>query len=77
MPKAILYEAFVRPNGKGGWEVAEPSVPVGEGQGNYPTCGDAYGVACFNYEPSRIKECEPAVAKQKTTLKLRAVKGGA
>jgi hypothetical protein len=51
-------EAIIRENGRGGWEIAEPAMPVGSGLGNYPTSGDAYAVACYSFEPERIRVLE-------------------
>lgn len=51
------YDAEVRPNAIGGWEIAQPGEPLGVG--NYPTSADAYSVACYNFEPARIRILQP------------------
>lgn len=61
------YEAETRLNGRGGWEVAEPGSPAGSGIGNYATEADAFAMAAYNFEPSRIKRGEePAATPAKT-----------
>lgn len=58
------YEAETRPNGRGGWEVAEPGSPAGTGIGNYPTEADAFAFARYNFDAKRIKRGdEPASTK--------------
>lgn len=47
------YEAETRPNGRGGWEVAEPGSPAGSGIGNYATEADAFATACYNFDADR------------------------
>src|SRR5690606_8148210 len=56
------YDAEVRPNAIGGWEIGQPGEPLGVG--NYPTSADAYSVACYNFEPARIRILQP---RQKET----------
>jgi hypothetical protein len=60
------YEAETRPNGRGGWEVAEPGSPAGAGIGNYGTEADAFAFARYNFDADRIKRGEPSIVIKST-----------
>lgn len=55
--KASSYEAEIRANDRGGYEIAQPGEPLGVG--NYATPQDAYAVACNSFERERIKPYTP------------------
>lgn len=62
-------EAETRPNGRGGFEIGLPGMPVGSGQGNYPTEADAFAVAAYNYDRKSIKRHEEPARAVTATIK--------
>lgn len=61
---AHKYQAEIRPNERGGYEIADPGTPVGTGLGNYATAADALAVACYSFERSQVRAWREPVATQ-------------
>lgn len=60
---APIYEAEVRPNGRGGWEVGVPGDPAGQGFGNYPDKETMMGIARMTWPAEQITVREPKPSK--------------
>ncbi|HTJ77968.1 MAG TPA: hypothetical protein VL357_03155 [Rariglobus sp.] len=70
MATKTQYDCQTRPNGRGGWEIAEIDAPAGMGIGNYSTEADAFAMAAYNFDRKRIKRGdEPAAAPKPVIAK--------
>lgn len=72
---AHKYQAEIRPNPRGGFEIGDPGTPSGTGLGNYATAADALAVACYSFDRSQVRAWREPEPKHPACPPRRARRG--
>ncbi len=71
---AHKYQAEIRPNERGGYEIGDPGTPIGTGLGNYATPADALAVACYSFERAQVRAWREPTATKPPVRPARAAR---
>ena len=74
---AHKYQAEIRPNDRGGFEIGDPGTPAGTGLGNYATAADAMAVACYSFDRADVRAWREPASKQPAHPPAKARRAGA